>query len=257
MIVRSLRKHNLFTYMKNCLFILVLLFCGGLKCVSQIEAKKEHEKWRFSISGGPGYMYSSSKEAENNLVASGIDRHKAKSYYKDYKWGWQGNADLHYLLGRHIGIGAKYSFFSTSGKLKDVSLGNYNGDGLHIFFGDLKEQLYVNYIGPSILGQTFVNTRKTWKATALISLGYANYRSETHILEVPALITSNNFGGYSELGMEYYLSKHIAIGANLNYFAASFKKMNVKNNQGSQEIDLNERENVSRLDLSFGIRINY
>lgn len=241
--------------MKNCLFILVLLFCGVLECFSQISTEKEREKWRFSLSGGPGYMYASSKDAEDNLVDAGIDRHKAESYYKDYKWGWQGNADLHYLLGPNLGIGAKYSFFSTSGKLKDVSLGNYNGDGLHNFFGDLEEQLYVNYIGPSLLGQAFVNTRKTWKATALISFGYANYRSETHILEVPALITSNNFGGYSELGMEYYLSKHIAIGVNLNYFAASFKKMNIKSNQGSQEIDYNKRENVSRLDLSLGIRI--
>lgn len=241
--------------MQKKLFILLFICITGTAS-AQTERSDIRERWRLGVSGGLGHMYASSKDAENELVANGIDRQKARDFYKNYKSGWQGNADLHYLLNPYMGVGAKYALFSTSATLKQISFGNYNGDGFHEFFGNMDNQLYINYVGPSFMGQYFINRRKTWKTTALVSYGYAHYRLEERVMEFPMLATGHTFGGYSELGIEYYLGRHIAIGVNLHFFTGIFRKFELKNNQNSQTIKLSwdERENVSRTDFSFGIR---
>jgi len=243
--------------MKQYLFLLLFLICATGNCLAQTEQTGKREKWRIGIAGGPGYMSASSKDAENALVERGIDRSDAKSYCRKYKWGWQGNADLHYLINPYMGIGAKYACFSTATKLNDISFGNYNGDGLHLFWGNMNEQLYVNYVGPSFFAQAFTNRNQTWKLTALVSLGYTNYRAEAHIMNVPMLATGHTFGQYSEIGMEYRLSKNMAAGVNLTSFVSVLSKLTFKTSQSTQTVDLSreERENVSRLDLSFAFRV--
>lgn len=233
------------------IFLITACFSTGT------QAQDYFSRVRIGISGGAGYMFASTRDAERDLIRMGIDKHKVKDFYDNYKSGWQGDADIHIMVGSHVGVGAKYALFSTSAKMKNVSLGNYNGDGLHHFFGDFEDQLYINYIGPSCFGQYFINRRKTWKATAMISYGYVNYRSENHILEVPSLITGHSFGGYGEFGMERHLGNHVSIGAKLDYFASLFRKFKVETNQVTQTVKLSGKdlENVSRCGISLGLRI--
>lgn len=244
-------------FMKQHLFLLLFLLCVSGNCPAQTGQTETREKWRIGVAAGPGYLYASSKKAEDELVNNGIDRSKAKSYYRKYKWGWQGNTDVHYLINAYLGVGAKYAFFSSSARLNDVFWGNYNGDGLHLFWGDIKEQLYVNYVGPSVFAQAFADRNNRWKTTALVSFGYTDYRTEAYIMNVPMLMTGHTFGAYSEIGMEYHLSKYMAIGVNLTSFASAFKKLTVKTAESTQTVKLSreERENVSRLDLSFAFRV--
>ena len=259
--------------MKIIQLSLLFLFFAGI-CVAQrntynidsyrrvnndieFEKKDKVERIRITIAGGPGYMYASSKDAENDLISLGNDRQKVKDYYKKYKLGWQGNADIHYLFNPYMGAGVKYALFSTSEVLKNISFGNYNGDGQHLYFGDIEETLYINYVGPTFLGQTFINRNKTWKVSALISYGYTSYRMEGYVMDFPALITGNAFGGYDEVGIEYFVGRHAAIGFNISTFYSTFKKMKAKSSQGSQTIELSgkERENVSRINGSLSFRI--
>ena len=223
----------------------------------EFETKNKVERWRISIAGGPGYIFSSSKDAENEFIALGNDRQKVKDYYKKYKLGWQGNADVHYLFNPYMGAGVKYALFTTSAAMKDISFGNYNGDGYHIFSGDIEETLYVNYIGPTFLGQTFINRYKTWKVSALISLGYVRYRMENYTMDFPMLITGNTFGAYEEIGIEYFVGKQAALGFNISTFFSTLKKFKIENNQSSQKIELpnDERENISRISGSLSFRI--
>ena len=251
--------------MKKVFFIL-LIICSAGNCFAQYddyfddeeyyedEEYVKYERWRISIAGGPGYIYSSSKDAENELIDRGIDKQKVKDSYNSYRWGWQGNADIHYLFNSHIGVGVKYSLFQTSSKLEQISFGNYNGDRLHIFFGDLEDKLYVNYVGPSFLWQNFTNRWETWKVTSLLSVGYASYRSESYVMEFPSLVTSNTLGVYGEFGLEHYLSRNVAIGVKVNYILSSFKKFKIKNSQGTSSYELpdKEEEDISRFDLSLG-----
>ena len=223
----------------------------------EYEAMDKIERWRISIAGGPGYMSASSKDAENELIALGNDKNKVKDFYKKYKLGWQGNADVHYLFNPYMGVGVKYALFTTSASLKDISFGNYNGDGLNMYLGDIEETLYINYVGPTFLGQIFINKNKTWKASALISCGYTSYRMENYTMDFPMLATGNTFGVYEELGIEYFVGKQVALGFNIGTFLSTLKKFNVQNNQGSQKLELSndERENISRINGSLSFRI--
>jgi hypothetical protein len=250
--------------------LLLLFICIAGNCFAQRESSyyrgdtysksdtgRKSERFRITIAGGSGYMFAGTKDAENDLISMGANRQKVKDFYKKYRWGWQGNADIHYLFNPYIGAGLKYALFSSSETLKQVSFGNYNDDGLTMFFGDLGETIYINYAGPSFLYQNFVNRRKTWKTSALISYGYANYRAESAVMEAPLLVTGSAFGSYSEFGIEYCLSRNIAIGFNVSAFYSSFKKLRAKNNQDSQTVELSdkERNNVSRLNASLSFRI--
>ena len=223
----------------------------------EYEEMDKIERWRISIAGGPGYMFASSKDAENELIALGNDSRKVKDFYKKFKLGWQGNADVHYLFNPYLGVGVKYALFATSSTLSDISFGNYNGDGLYIFSGDIEETLYVNYVGPTFLGQIFINRNKTWKASALISYGYTSYRMETYTMDFPLLITGSSFGVMEDIGIEYFVGRQVALGFNLSTFFSTLKKFNVQNNQGSQKIELpnEERENISRISGSLSFRI--
>ena len=250
--------------MKRGFFILFLICITGT-CLAQYhtyyddDENWKFERWRVSISGGPGYIYSSSKDAENDLIASGMDKQKVNAYYKNFKWGWQGNADLHYLFNSHIGVGVKYALFQTQSTLRQLSFGNYNEDGLHIFFGDIEDKLYINFVGPSFLWQNFVNRRETWKVVSLISIGYANYRGESHIMEYPLLITSHTFGVYGESGLEYYINRNVAVGAKLNYITSSFEHFKVKNSQRTTSYTLTgkEKEDLNRFEFSLGFRFYF
>ena len=53
----------------------------------EFETKNKVERWRISIAGGPGYIFSSSEDAENEFIAIGNDRQKVKDFYKNYKLG--------------------------------------------------------------------------------------------------------------------------------------------------------------------------
>ena len=252
-------------------FIFLSMICITGNCIAQYyeyiddyeyyedEEYVIYEKWRIGISGGPGYIYTSSKDAENELITIGMDKQKVKDAFNNYRWGWQANVDLHYLFNQKIGIGVKYSIFQTSTKLENVSFGNYNGDGLHIFFGDMEDKLYVNYIGPSFLWQNYINRRETWKITTLFSLGYSHFRSESHIMDFPSLTTSHTFGGYGEFGLEYFISRNVSLGANLNYIISSFKKFTIKNNQGTYPYEPpdNGKEDISRFNFSLGTRVYF
>ena len=238
------------------LLLLLILIAGN--CFAQrntyinTETKNKIERWRISLAGGAGYMIAGSKESA--LISMGIPKQKARDFYKRYRLGWQGNADVHYLFNSYLGAGVKYSLFSSSSDIKGIT---NNGDRRHVFYGDLKEAMYVNYVGPSFIGQTFINQRKTWKVSALISYGYASYRSELYSLEIPRLITSDTFGGYDEIGIEYYVSKNIAVGFNIGYLFATFSRMNIedKNDYHAIRLTKEERETVSRLNGSLTFRI--
>ena len=239
------------------LLLLFILIVGN--CFSQrntyinSETKNKIERWRISLAGGAGYMTAGSKGSENTLISIGVPKQMAVDFYKKYRLGWQGNADVHYLFNQYLGAGAKYSLFSSSGDIKYIT---HSGDRDHVLYGDFEEISYVNYVGPSFIGQTFINQSKTWKVSALISYGYASYRSEINSLEIPRLLTSDTFGGYDEIGIEHYVNKNIAIGLNIGYFFATFSRMNIEDKNDSHAIRLNkeEQKTVSRLNGSLTFR---
>ncbi len=235
--------------MKTRLIFLFLFVC----CLIHAQENKNTEKWRFSLSGGLGYLLGSTGDAKKEMQDVIVDPGVIDDYYSDLKLGTQASADIHYFFYQNLAAGLTYSFFRTSARQNDVVFDPH--DGVHHIVGNISETAFVNYIAPSLMAREFFGSDKKWALTSNFSVGYAFYRNEGSLLNQNLLMTGGNVAIQAGIGIEYSLSKNIAIGLDANAFYASLGE--VKLNNGYQTItqDLkDQRENLSRLNVSLGIR---
>ena len=244
--------------LKTIILLLVIL-CPFSLLQSQTNEKTEndYQKWRLGISGGMSYLIGNTKEAKKGMVDAGTDTKVANDYYNGLKWGMTANVDVQYFFKPKYGLGMKYLFYSNSTETsKNVSLA-LNGDG-GLFYGPMEEQIYVNYVGPTFSTREFLGSQKKWAMTSLLSIGYVHYRDEGILAGVPLIVTGNTLGWHGAIGMEYNLSKHVALGLDLSYMYAFLTKAKVSNGLTTQTVDLGDKkENLSRLDLGLNLKFYF
>lgn len=212
------------------------------------------ERLRVGINGGPGYLTGSSKKAEDNMVGQGLAREQAQSYYRNMKLGIHANADLTWLITPKYGAGIKYKIFDTSGSLE----GFFDPqDGVTLLYSTYREQIYVNFIGASFFYQQFTGSGKSLKFNSSYAIGLATYRNEAEYLNGYYLLTGKNFGIDASLGLEYFITRHFSVGADLSAFYSSIRKIKISDGSTTTTVDLEKDnyENLTRLDLSFGFRL--
>jgi hypothetical protein len=220
----------------------------------QIDVQKDSfERLRIGINGGPGYILSSSKNAEDEMTTMGFESGKVKSYYKDLKTGRYANVNLTWLFSAKYGAGIKYNFFDTSAKTDGfVDL----HDGMNLYYTTFSEHIYVNYFAGAFYYQENFGRRKLFKLNYGISLGLVKYRDEVKYL-YNYLMTGESFGMDIDLGIEYSLNKHLSFMADLSDFSSTITKMKVSDGTTIRTIKLEKDsyENLSRLNFSIGIII--
>jgi hypothetical protein len=222
----------------------------GLKAVN----KDPFERLRLGMNGGPGYLLGSTKKAKDYLVSLGLTPDQVNSYYKDLKLGMNANADLTFLITPNFGAGIKYRFFDTSGSIEGFIDPQ---DGVHLFYTTYKEQIYVNYIGGMFFSQQFIGSRKSFKLNSACSFGLTTYRNEAGYLNGYYLLTGKNFGTDVSLGLEYFITSYFSVGVDLSAFYSSIRKVKLTDGTTTTTVDLDKEdyEDLSRLDISFGIRL--
>ena len=221
----------------------------------KIKVKKEpFERFRFAMNGGFGYLLGSSKTAEEKMIALGLTDDQAKSYYKEMKSGICAGADLLFLINPDWGGGVKYKFYSTSADMEGFI---DPGDGYNLYYGTFHERIYVNFIGGEFLFRQFIGSRKTLKLNSACSIGLTKYRNEASFFSSAFLLTGNNIGADLSLGLEYFISNHFSLGTELSLFYSSIRKMKLSDGITTTPVHLEKDnyENLSRLDLSIGIRV--
>lgn len=211
------------------------------------------ERIRLGISGGAGYLLASSEKAEEALTGQGLDAGKAKSYYRNMKTGWNANADLTFMITPDLGAGFKYKFFYTAGSVE----GFFGpADGVHLIYTTYGERIFVNYYGPLVYYQQFIGQDEKIRLTSAYSFGMATYRNEAEYLNGHYLLTGKSFGTDATLGLEYFITDHFSIGADLSVFYSSIRRITMTDGKNHQTLDLDKEnyENLSRMELSIGIR---
>jgi hypothetical protein len=249
----------------NCFVIILLTFC-----IFSGYAQTKELKWRFNFSGGMGYQNANTSKYEKDLIDAGFKEQKVKDLYNDFKWGAQGNADVHYLVNKNFGIGCKYIFFTTDGKIEETWKMPHTS-GYSDLTVNFKNRDYVNYVGTSVHVRTFLNDNKTLLLSATLSGGYTHYRSHfelkrnqppTTLYNLRLVVGGKTFGTYTGAGLEHFLNKQISIGLDAGYFYSALSKITLERKidkiKISQEINLKElngtKENISRFDFSLGIK---
>lgn len=214
----------------------------------------EPSRWRLGLSGGFNYLTASSSKAETALIQQGIKKSDAESYYKNLKPGISGGADLHYMVTKMYGIGLIYKFYQNNSEIESFFDPQ---DGANLIFGQMNEKIYVNYAGLSFYSEQFMKANPRLKLSSYYSMGMAFYRNEAIVVNSPFLLTGKSFATNLDLGLEYFVFPRISAGINVSYFLSSLKKitLNDGNSTTVQELEKENYENISRLDLSVGIRI--
>jgi hypothetical protein len=225
-----------------------------MKQTLRTEPALQFQRWRLGLAGGLGYLIASSKDAEKELVNRGFSKNEAKSYYNGLRLGYLGAADLTYLFPSGYGAGLKYKLFNNS----NSQSGFFDPkDGVTLIYSKISENIYVNYLGASFYAQQWMDRSQQLKLNSSYSLGMAMYRNETEVTGYAMLIKGNSLAMDASLGIEYFLSPHISLGIDLSAFYSTLRKVKASDGTNSQTYDLDKDnyENLSRIDLSFGIKI--
>lgn len=208
---------------------------------------------RVALSGGAGYLFSSSEKAEESMVEWGLTPASAEAYYKDLRTGFYGSGEIAWMFTPQLGAGLRYKFFDTSADTE----GFFDPlDGMYLFYATYSERIYVNFVGASVLYSEPVGVGGKLRVSCSLSAGLALYRNEAEMFQGNFLATGNSFGMDGAVGLEYHLTPAVAVGAELSSFFSQLKKFEITDGSTTEtiEFEVDEIENLSRVELSLGIR---
>lgn len=243
--------------MKTAILIItfiILLVNVSAKDLKQQEVTKE--RVRISIGGGAGYLTGSSREARNKLESLGFNEVDAANYYKKYKFSVPFNGSLHYLYNSDNGIGFTYKFYSTESEINDIV---DVGDNIHSAFLQLKEKVYVNFVGISWLYYLPFLKNERFNLFTSYAFGLVNYRNEAISDSFPVLVTGNTPGLNGNLGGELFVKRDWALSAEVSYLYGVIKNITLNTGKSElvQKLEKGNYENVSQISLSLGLKIYF
>jgi hypothetical protein len=220
------------------------------------EGNTSNPKFRFSVSGGAGYLMGNTKEAKRQMTSMGFRQSNVNDYYNQFKLSFPADASLHYMINTSLGAGIHYNYFSTGAGIKDVL---ETGDGIHKANVRMEEQIYLNFAGASLLFQQWYGLNRKVGTSFAYALGYVTYRNEAYVLNFPALLTGSTIGMTGDVGLEYKIRSKFALGADLSYLTGTITKIRIDNGftVTTQKLEKEQYENISRIALSAGFKLYF
>lgn len=194
-----------------------------------------------------------------------------QDYYNDLKKGYHINANLYYKLKDNLGIGAEYSFLvaETNGNTQ-IDYSSYLA-----LPATEKIRQYINYIGPSVLLQQYLDKQHKIRLRGSLSAGlvffrlenevsypYLSYDTYTEYAE-NSLITGNPYAAKIGLALDYKLFKCMSIGLSGDYIWCSMDKVSTEikgsgdYSYSSESQKLDKAMNLSRFDYSIVLQFQF
>ena len=236
------------------------------------------QRWRIGLQGGGAHLLSSFASSKSSMQEAGIPQSQIDDYHKQLRNGIYAGANIHYMIFPFLGFGVSYSLFSTSIQMNYNIRSNdyYYGYDIPSFYSmGEKDKIYVNYIGPSVIFQHWLDKNHRFRLNAELTVGYIRYREEDRldpyqyvgylILNRSSgsgynlLTKGNSLGGNMQVSLEYYPLSWLSVGVNAGFFTTTFKTLNLSNSDTSieQKLDRADYLNMSRLDYSIGLQFHF
>jgi hypothetical protein len=203
-----------------------------------------YQKVRLSFNGGYSHLVAK--------ISEGIPP-DFKDYYKELRSGTHLGAGVGIFISESIGFGARYSHFKTKNEIRGIyAVNNYTGQ---VITGNLKDDITINYIGPAIYSR-FYSRNKMSCFLANFSIGYLGYKDNAEIIE-KFLVESSTIGVELDLEADFMIDKNIALGFGFGYVGGSLTKYDqtIGGKKTTIKLDPETPENISRIDLSVGLRL--
>lgn len=195
-------------------------------------------KARIAFQGG--YTY------RTGTIPEGIDQ-PTEDHLKGLKNGYNLGGDINYFWNAKHSIGVSTSFSQAKSTLADVSL--YDEHGNIIATDDLSENIKLIYFGPSYFHRASKSNGKIYLLFSL-TMGYYGYNETLNWNGETAELTGETFGLGFSFGADFLTSEKFAIGLEATLLAGSLKKLTID----GIEVELDDYESLTRIDLTIGIR---
>lgn len=192
-------------------------------------------------------------------------------YYNKLKTGFHINTSAHYMITGFLGVGAEYSFFKTS---ISGSMPSQYSTSMFLMASEKYHQ-YINYLGPSVLLVQHLDMRRKFILSESFSVGamfmrlenqntYPNVDSSGYSdVTNNSLFTGNSLSAKLGLIAEYRLYRNVSVGLGGDFIWCSLKKAKFEsrgsndNNSSTQNQELANALNLSRIDYSFVLRYHF
>ncbi|WP_114784203.1 autotransporter outer membrane beta-barrel domain-containing protein [Botryobacter ruber] len=173
-------------------------------------------------------------------------------YIKKLKRGFHLGLDAAYYTESQVGFGLKYRFYNASNS-EQVYVSGAGGTSQM----ELSDQIFINFLGPT------VNTR-LWDSddkNALymgMGLGYLGYRNNSSLGTYKANYSGSTVGLSCDLGYDFGLDRNNAFGIQVSYTIGALTryKETIGNTSRLVELEKDKYEDLSRIDLTIGMRFN-
>ncbi len=222
-------------------------------CFSQIEIPaelavepKRYKNFRLAIDGGMAYRYAPLPDGVDGVL---------EDHLKKLKWGTSLEGELTFFFKESLGLGLKYSNFSAGNKLSNIFI--TDDSGLVVGEGDLSDDNRIWFFGPAFAARFYnMNYTGYWYLSG--ALGYMHYSNIEKFDGTRYEYTGETLGIAISGGYDWNLSKTVGMGVKLSIIGGSLYEYEVTDGTEVETIELedDEYENLARIQLSIGIRLN-
>jgi len=247
------------------------------------------DHWRIGFQGGGSYLLNSLHDLRQTMKDEGVTLpYQADNYYKNLRKGIYFNVDIHYMIKPSWGVGLRYYLLSSSVHQDYYVKGyttvpspplppDYYSD--QIFNNQIptyycvneKENFSLNYFGPSLLFQQWLDWDHKFRLNEELSVGYVFFRDKEQFdpdlyLFVNPITNSNQynvlkegkaFSGYFQLSLEYYPASWISIAVNGGISPAVFNSLKLSDNSTLSKQDVDGKIDMTHIDYSLGLRFHF
>ncbi len=160
-------------------------------------------------------------------------------------------ADLTYFLNEPIGAGLKFGLFKSSNSLSNIYRDNADGSRS---YGSMSDDVSVFFIGPAFTTRIMAHDKRN-AFLMNMALGYIGYSNDKVIIDKYKM-TGNTIGLVFDLGYDFGLSENLSLGVQVSMITGTLTKYDWTDGftTESVELDNDEYESLSRIDLSVGLR---
>jgi hypothetical protein len=213
--------------------------------LAKAQNRGNYPRVRLAAQGGWSYRIAKTPEGMSSLL---------EEYVKDLKSGYNLGADFSYFINEGIGLGFKYNYYKSNNHMDDVYIEYDDGT---MDYGIMEDNIAINFYGPGFYTRSLSSNHNN-ALIAAISLGYISYKNEAVFITEDFTIEGSSFGMVLDLGYDIGISDDMAIGLQLSFTLGTLSKLEVDYGSHTEtiELDPDNYENLSRIDLSIGLRFN-
>lgn len=174
-----------------------------------------------------------------------------QDYFNKLRSGWNYGFETEYFFNNYVGIGAKYSRFSTKQKADSIVVKFFST----ILYIDISNEMSIHTVSPLMVYGKLPLLNNKLTITGGAGPSWLFYRNIGKTIGDTALLKGSSPGITSSLRISYEVLPKLSIGLQTSYVHAFLKKFTSDNGETKEEIQLEKEnyQNISRLDFSFGI----